>query len=484
MSDEIKKYDDLKLGEKARQAYLRGASVEEIARTCPVYLNTRPVFSGLNVTDLAIAAVLAGLNSFYVGDTGTGKSQLARDFYNYYFGGEKDEGGEGVSIEGHSDLDIYSDVLTRIDMEKGKRVLTGIHEALFWNLEEFNRCPEVTQNQFYAMGNGRLIYGGKSIPIGQRGYVSSVATANLGNGEFRGTFDTDKALYNRFPVTIDFDNPKFRPTLEDRILIDLIREANPNVKEAPVRDFSNKIARAQREIASNSQNPGLETLAVVNYLKLGLENCSEKRYDPNVREKGKTWPIECQDCSINTDGKALCSLVRSPLPRTLESLKKYAAALDYLAKLKNPEQKIDPVDLVFDAFEIIGAYQKLLNPQVLTSKYAGQNPRMVKDVVEELRGDFRKNEDFILTSLEQAKKGNENFDAYFEQGGKNYLGYSQLSRQARGKVRKINPFQDRGRVGLSWVNGVGSVLRKVSERDACIEKQKNEKINGDKENDK
>ena len=74
-------YEDLKLGEKAKEAFLGGKSTED----CPVYLNTRPVIYGLNVTDLVIAGVLAGMNTLLIGNTGCGKSQLARDIHNYYF---------------------------------------------------------------------------------------------------------------------------------------------------------------------------------------------------------------------------------------------------------------------------------------------------------------------------------------------------------------------------------------------------------------
>ena len=51
----------------------------------PVYVNSRDVFAGLTVSDLAKAAVLAPLNLLLVGDTGTGKSKLVEDVYIHYF---------------------------------------------------------------------------------------------------------------------------------------------------------------------------------------------------------------------------------------------------------------------------------------------------------------------------------------------------------------------------------------------------------------
>jgi MoxR-like ATPase len=173
MADKLT-YDELKLGEKAKEAFLAGKPVDYIRENCPVYLNTREVYAGLNVTDLSISFVLAGIPGFLIGNAGCGKSQLARDFHNYYFSGSKNDGGYAITIEGHPELDIYTEVLTNVDMQKMARVLNRNHEALYFDLEEFNRCPPITQNQFYAIGNGRLINKGISIPIGRCGYRACI----------------------------------------------------------------------------------------------------------------------------------------------------------------------------------------------------------------------------------------------------------------------------------------------------------------------
>jgi len=53
-----------------------------------------------------------------------------------------------------------------------------------------------------------------------------LATANIGNGEFQGTFETDKALYNRLHVALDLDHSAFMPTREDKFYLDQ-RAADP-----------------------------------------------------------------------------------------------------------------------------------------------------------------------------------------------------------------------------------------------------------------
>jgi len=79
MTDKLT-YDELKLGERAKEAFLEGRSPEYIRSNCAVYLNTQPVFARLNVTDLAIAGVLAGMNTLLIGNTGCGKWNYKENF--------------------------------------------------------------------------------------------------------------------------------------------------------------------------------------------------------------------------------------------------------------------------------------------------------------------------------------------------------------------------------------------------------------------
>jgi len=169
MADNGLTYDELKLGEKAREAFFEGKSLEWIKDNCPVYLNTRPVFGNLHVTDFEIARVFAGLGGLIVGDTGTGKTQAVSDIYRYYFGGDKSTGGHGVWIDGKPEMDIYSEVFTQLNKGEARFDLTDNIEAMIFSLNEMNRCPEVAQNQFLPLGEGAIRHRGRTYSTGREG---------------------------------------------------------------------------------------------------------------------------------------------------------------------------------------------------------------------------------------------------------------------------------------------------------------------------
>jgi len=340
-----------------------------------------------------------------------------------------------------------------LNIEKARRELTDNIDALIYFVDELNRAPVVAQNQFFGLGDGAMDYKGKGIKLGKEGYHFLIATANIGNSEFQGTFETDKALYNRMHIALDLDYSMFQPTLEDRFSLDNLN-ANPNVKEAQKRDISHKIIAASEEIAEISRNLSLEERAILNYLRFGLGNCQKKG------AKEKEWPTECQDCQYNRQNNSLCSLIKAPAgERTLNAVKKYASALVYLAKLKDPNLALDSTELMFKAFELAGVYQLLLNPQILRQDYYEKNPKMMAEVVERLKEDFRANADYICTSLEQAIKGKKLTNFFRAEDGR--IGnYNALSDEAKKQVKAIEPFTDSREIGLKWVEDFINYLTK------------------------
>ena len=409
------------------------------------YLNTSQVIGNLDVVDLVKAAVLSPLNVFLVGSKGTGKTQLFQDIYRSYFGGNKKENGQGIFIRAHPEIDIYNEIFTELNVEKAKRALTDNIDAAVYVVEEINRAPTKAQNQFFGLGDGAMDHDGRLIKIGKDGYRLLIANANLGNGSYQGTFDTDEALLNRLHVTLDLDHESFKPTIEDKLEIRHRQSVDPNVKEAPIKDISGKIITVSREISEKAHNPGIEALAVANYIEFGLDNCMKNK------NKGKVWPMDCQGCTHNQSGNALCSYLKSPVERTMQAMIKYAAALDYLSKLKDKNQNTDAVDMMFKSFELTGAYQSLLNPMLLRQDYLEQNPKFMAEVAKKLKDDFRANEDFILTSIDEAASNGKKTVAFFEKDGK-FGSHSDLPENLKGEYAKIEPYTNGREIGLGWVN--------------------------------
>ena len=411
----------------------------------PNYLNTRRVFANLTVSDLARAAVLAPMNMLLVGNTGSGKTQLAKDIYNNWFGGNQKENGHGIFIRAHPDVDIYNEIFTELNMEKAQRVLTDNIESQIYLVDEINRAPPIAQNQFFGLGDGVMDYRGKAIKLGRHNYHMLLATANIGNGEFQGTFESDKALYNRLHVALDLDFDAFRPTEEDEYKLDR-KKADPNVKEARIRDITDKLMLASQEVGALAEDVGLEALAALNYLRFGLRNCQRNT------EKDKAWPMECQDCSFNQNGSAVCSFIRDPVRRTTESVRRYAAALQYLIQLKDPKEKINATDLIFKSFELTGAYQSLINPHILRTTYKGNNPKFMAEIMSKLREDYAKNQGYIMASLFEAERG-KTLNVFFEDKKTGQIGnFEELPEKVKAKVQKIEPYSDSREIGMSWAH--------------------------------
>jgi hypothetical protein len=417
----------------------------------PNYRNSREIYAGLTASDFIRAAVISGTNFLLTGDSGNGKTQLTSDLYNYLFGGNIREGGQGAFMRIHKDFDFYNDVLTKLDPIQLKKVLTGIQNASVFIADEFNRAPAIGQNQLLGLGDGRLDNAGEVIPIGQDGYHLFIGTANIGNGDFKGAFESDKAFYNRNLVfNLDDD---FEPTPKDRAYLDFLGEADPNIKPSDARDISSKLREKSREIRRKSGSMNLESLAAVRFIAESTRNCRE------VGHKGTSWPISCKDCPIYNDGNALCSQIKNPTGRPIEMLKQYATALYELGRMKDSNFDVDPAELVFKAAEFVMPYKGILNPS-LTRGRPELEPLKVKQVLGLLKERFNENRDFIVSAYEQARQG-KNVTQFFNINGE-FGNYEDVPAEYKEGLVPIVPFNDDKEMGLSYVKSDLEVLSESS----------------------
>jgi len=455
-------YDNLKLGEKGVEMYKVGASIEEIQKESAVYLNTSEDYLGLNTTDYIAVGILTGGNTLLAGRSGCGKSQVADDIARHYFGGSIDSEGRALVIEGDPELRIMEDVFTDIDKVKAKRVLNSRNKANYINMEELNRCPPFTQNQFFALLNKRLIYEGKTVDMGE-GYCPTISTVNLGNGDYKGTFDSDLALYNRFGMVLNLDENEFSPTGNDTRMLKLLRPADSGIKKSKTRDITDLLRNKNKEIKKSSIDLGTEAEAVLEFIEYGLSNCSENG------KKDVDWGSQnrsCQGCDKNTQAptkNSICSLVQSPVQRTLNNIRLYSAGIDNMLKLKGIEDTLAK-DIVFRAFELTAPYSGVLNPYVAQQSFDKKNSLMMKDVVEEIKKEYNENENRIIAAMESSKKGTHPSSLFFitKPGINNpelRTGIEKITKEYRGKLEANKfivdtesfDFNDKSEIGYSWV---------------------------------
>lgn len=411
-------YQDLALGNYAREVYerVRATSGEEEARKAvagmPVYCNSRNVFGNLNTTDLIIAGVLAGQNVCLVGPTGRGKSQVAEDIAEHFFGGEYADGGSSVIVKGSNNLESIDPIFLTPNTRTMNFVETGAHNSAFYNLEEFNRCVDIVQNQFYDLLNHRFISNtqGIALPLGVDGFSSIIATANPpGTNDGKGTFESPSSLWNRFGVILDQVNDLYRLTKEDEDFYQLHRgQSGSGVMSSSRKNLLRKILEANKQIASTHMLSNPEALSAFLMATRGLKTF------PCSREKeslGENWysHIPCGN-GCTDDFAHLRTWVAPPWGRGPLDIQRYAAALKYLSRLKDPNSNIPDSEFVFRAFELNGAYQPgVLNPNVLTSKFEGDNHKMMREVTDRLCAEFNSSErgQRLRASVARAMKGKE-----------------------------------------------------------------------------
>jgi len=153
--------------------------------------------------------MISRLNILIMGEKGEGKTQLATEINNTYFGGR------GTFIRAHPDLKT-KDIYTALNLEKLSSAKGDTHQALevveaarnpLTILDEINRVPQITQNQALSILDGYINLPEKNEQVffGIDGFHLSIATANVGRS-YSGTFPFDPAYLDRSHLIINVDN--------------------------------------------------------------------------------------------------------------------------------------------------------------------------------------------------------------------------------------------------------------------------------------
>lgn len=343
----------------------------------PYFLNSRTVGSvgGITVTvsDAIKAALIAKNNVFVAGKKGTGKTQLLFDVCDGLFGGK------GVMLEGRTDLkarEVYEKIEIPNIAEGGFSSEDVVKLAQnvkyrFLGADELNRCPEPTQNELLSVMNGYILHKGVPVQLGD-GFCVGLATGNLGDGEYVGTFRIDAALADRLHLFLNFDY--WKPTDDDMAEIDSRKKIDPRVKLAEPKDLSDKIVEAHKQIAG--QETPFEMTVAGRYIERALDYCKKFETAGNSKDAlDDSWPGICthKNCDLRN---TLCGRVKSVGERTVQAAKKLAQGLQYVARLKNPEAKDDPLGAMMLAVRLMLPYSGVISKAYLREEGIFNNPNI------------------------------------------------------------------------------------------------------------
>ncbi len=351
-----------------------------------VYTNSTPIVHVAGVPilmhEIALAGLMARLNMVFIGRSGPGKSQLISDIKNGIFNGE------AVHLRGSNDLKvrpIYASV--NYDLLKEGRTDEAIsprHTAgrMLHIMEEFNRTLPMIQNEWLAVADGVLDIDGRQIPIQGNGYSIAIGAANIGHGEFSGTFQTDNALKERLVLALDFDGIN-KPHEAD--FFDIFESSSdPRVLQSEKSDRTGQIIEINRGLQELSGTLNYFVRMMQVYLAKGLDELviGDKTYSKEeIRNLGSF---------VSKDHKAADDPLNFMMPPSVRAIKVFGALVPSLAAIA-ASKGAESEDLVFDAcypaLELILPFSDSL-PERAIAKNNGSRRLAALEIVESIRNDL------------------------------------------------------------------------------------------------
>jgi len=343
----------------------------------------------LYMADLVDACLYGRLNLFLQGDTGSGKTQLARDTMGYF--PEK-----SMFILGRNDMDTR-ELFQQINLEKLrtaksseelKEVTSKIDNHLIV-VDELPNCVPAVRAQLFNLFDGYIEINGVAYPIGN-GYSLGIATGNVGQKFTESSNELGRALRDRMHVIVDVDY--FHPKPSDTLEI-LAGNTNPRVEFNFQEQASQNIISRHKKIAS-SQIP-FEKLIIANYFIHGLDYCSKD----SKRAMKDAWPTQLEDHEQGSD----VGLVLPVSTRAAKSIVRLSQAFDEIVKEKNG--KSDCFESMMQAYKLVSTYSGVLNEADVQNKYEGNHYKAMDAVITTTRNQFENQKENISAGLEMASKG-------------------------------------------------------------------------------
>mgnify|MGYP002639729508 CR=1 FL=1 len=363
-------------------------------------LHGQPIY----LSDIADACLYGRLNLFLQGDTGTGKTQLARDAMGYF-------GDKSMFVLGRNDMDtrelfqqINPAVLKAI--REGKysgEELKSLTDKVDYHLtvvDELPNCVPAVRAQLFNLFDGFIEINGKPYPIGN-GYSVGIATGNIGQKFTESSNELGRALKDRMHVTVDVDY--FSPKASDSLDI-LAKSTNPRVEfDKANQDNSKEIIDRHGELVS--REIPLEKLMIANYLLHGLDYCDTGEH--SKRKMKDLWPTGLEDHEQVSD----VGLVLPVSPRAAKSILRLSQALDDVAERKGAtREQIEQgyFGSMMQAYKFVAAYSGVLNDSAVHNNFGGDKYKALDDIITTTKTQYDGQSENIAAGLEMVAKGKTN----------------------------------------------------------------------------
>jgi len=356
-----------------------------------------PIF----MNDIVDASLTGRLNLFLQGDTGSGKTQLARDAMSYF-------PDKSLFVLGRNDMDTR-ELFQQINPEffdavrKGKSIegleAKQVTDAVDYNLvvvDEMPNCVPAVRGQLFNLFDGFIEIDGKAYPIGN-GYSAGIATGNIGQQFTESSNDLGRALKDRMHVIVDVDH--FFPSSSDTLEI-LAGNTNPRVEFTDTQEQDGNEVLKRYEKLSQKPVP-LSKLIVANYLLHGLDYCNQGQ---SKRKMGSSWPNDVQNHGQGSDE----ALVLPVSPRAAKSIIRLSQSLDDVAVEKgatSEDAERGAFESMMQAYRLASAYSGVLNDGMVRETYNGDHYTAIDAAISATKGEFDRNKDNIKAGLEMAKSG-------------------------------------------------------------------------------
>jgi len=370
----------------------------------PVYRNSTPVLHingvSLSVEDVVKAAIIGELNILLVGERGEGKTQLMEDINKSLFGGR------GTYIRARPDMKTR-ELYELFNIKELKKELSAEVKAPLTQIDEINRTPPIVQNEFFHMCDGYIEYEGRPITLGD-GFHITIASANVKNERYGGTFEMDDAILDRFSLVLNIDHYPTRAR-DDLEIITSSSGKNPKLVRPRAEDHTQEIIEINKELTKMREKCfDVDAYVALLYLKRGLDFCIIKG---SKRIISYAIPAVCKQRNCMRLKEESCGYVRPVSERTAEAIAALAPALRLMAdaKVGKGEGKVTYREIL-EAFRLATPYAGILD-LVWVRNFYFSNPNLaLNELVDRIQRKFLEKKEEAKVALNFALKGKLNDD--------------------------------------------------------------------------